>query len=152
MHMSYRPGIPRTSKESENKVGKNRWKKEIKLEIWNFQIKKMIVLVRKLTWTWPSTSTTHSLPQCALQCTLWYCSALCTIKNSQEMVIIPSFHHPITFFYIPTTSIPFASIYPIHPSTNPWNILMGYGQKGQWANLLAFFCFVFQPNLMKFSA
>ena len=44
--------------------GKNRDKMSGKK--WHFQIKKVITLVRKLTWTWQLTSTTHSLPQCAL--------------------------------------------------------------------------------------
>ena len=55
---------------------------------WHFQIKKVIALVRKLTWTWQLTSTTHSLPQCAL----------CSINISQEVLIILSFHHPTPFF------------------------------------------------------
>ena len=40
--------------------GKNRDKMSGKK--WHFQIKKVIPLVRKLTWTWQLTSTTHSLP------------------------------------------------------------------------------------------
>ena len=66
--------------------GKNRDKMSGKK--WHFQIKKMIVFFRKLTWTWQLTSTTHSLPQCAL----------CLIKISQEVLVILSFHHPTPFF------------------------------------------------------
>ena len=44
--------------------GKNRDKMSGKK--WHFQIIKVITLVRKLTWTWQLTSTTHSLRQCAL--------------------------------------------------------------------------------------
>ena len=44
--------------------GKNRDKMSGKK--WHFQIKKMIVFFRKLTWYWQLTSTTRTLPQCAL--------------------------------------------------------------------------------------
>ena len=44
--------------------GKNRDKMSGKK--WHFQILKVLTLVRKLTWTWQLTSTTHSLSQCAL--------------------------------------------------------------------------------------
>ena len=66
--------------------GKNRDKMSGKK--WHFQIQKMIVFFRKLTQTWQLTSTTHSLPQCAL----------CSINISQEVLIILSFHHPTPFF------------------------------------------------------
>ena len=65
--------------------GKNRDKMSGKK--WHFQIKKMIVFFRKLTWTWQLTSTTHSLPQCAL----------CSINISQKVLIILSYH-PTPFF------------------------------------------------------
>jgi hypothetical protein len=53
----------------------------------------LISLASRVTWTWlytSSTSTTHSLPQCVL----------CTINISREIVIIPSFHLPTSFFHI----------------------------------------------------
>ena len=50
----------------------------------------MIPLVRKLTWTWQLTSTTHSLQQCAL----------CSINISWEVLIIVSFHHTTLFSYL----------------------------------------------------
>ena len=54
----------------------------------NFQIKKVITLVRKLTWTWQLTSTTHSLQQ----------FALLAIKISQRRLIMISFHRSSIFF------------------------------------------------------
>ena len=68
--------------------GKNRDKMSGKK--WHFQIKKIIVFFRKLTWTWQLTSTTHSLPQCVL----------CSINISHRMVIMLSFHHLSIFFFI----------------------------------------------------
>ena len=66
--------------------GKNRDKMSGKK--WHFQIQKMIVFFRKLTQTWQLTSTTHSLPQCAL----------CSINISHGMVIMLSFHCSSFFF------------------------------------------------------
>ena len=60
--------------------GKNRDKMSGKK--WHFQIQKMIVFFRKLTQTWQLTSTTHSLPQCAL----------CSINISHGMVTMLFFH------------------------------------------------------------
>ena len=58
------------------------WKKHI------FQIKILISLASRVTWTLPSTSTTHSLPQCAL----------CLINISHEMLNVLSFNHPTSLF------------------------------------------------------
>ena len=63
------------------------WHKKVDLQLGCFNS-----LASSVTWTWPSTSSTlatHSLPQCAL----------CTINISQEMGIIPSFHHLTYFFF-----------------------------------------------------
>ena len=56
----------------------------------NFQIKILISLASRVTWTLPSTSTTHSLPQCAL----------CSINISKEMLNILSFNHQHLYFHI----------------------------------------------------
>ena len=69
------------STPAKNRI-KMSWKKH------NFQIKILISLASRVTWTLPSTSTTHRLPQCAL----------CSINISKEMLNILSFNHPTSLF------------------------------------------------------